>query len=111
MRSIRLSLVVYFFALLVLGLGGVSALTYQTTAITLHEKEASARQLTLGEFAKQVESHRQDFDHHLLLKAREFVTRHSKPGRVDSLNSLALLGAAAVPHGYLNLAVDLRLGM
>src|SRR5262245_5184436 len=110
MRSIRFSLVVYFFTLLVIGLGGVSALTYQTTAVTLAEKEASASMLALGEFEKQSENHRQEFDHHLLLKAREFVRRHSKPGRIDSLNSLGVMGSALLPYGYLNIGVQLRLG-
>ena len=43
MKSIRVSLIVYFLSLLLLGLGGVSVLAYRTTADNLHNKEHNGR--------------------------------------------------------------------
>src|SRR5688500_6420471 len=111
MRSIRFSLVIYFFALLVIGLGGVSALTYGTTAGTLRDKEASARSLVETEFKDRRKELREEFDQHVFARTHTFIRRHSQPARYDSFNSLAMLGAALVPHGYLNIAANLRLGV
>src|SRR5437764_55469 len=111
MRSIRLSLTVYFFALLVLGLGGVSALTYQTTAITLYEKEASDRSLIDNEIRERRKEARDDFDQHLRERARLFLGRHSERGRADSLNSLnplTLFGGPFTPLGYLTTTAQAR---
>ena len=44
MKSIRLSLIVYFLLLLGCALGGVSWFVYQTTSHALHAKEAGNRE-------------------------------------------------------------------
>jgi len=43
MKSIRVSLIVYFLSLLLLGLSGVSVLAYRTTAENLRDKEHNGR--------------------------------------------------------------------
>lgn len=110
MKSIRVSLIVYFLALLLLGLGGVSLLAYRTAASTLDDKEANGRLLIETEFQAREKEAREEFDASLLRKARQVVSRQSRPYHVEWLNVLPALGTPAAPFGYLNLAVDLRLG-
>lgn len=114
MRSIRLSLTAYFSALVVLGMGGVSALTYQTTAITLYEKEESARSLIDNEIRDRRKEARDDFDQHLRERTRQFILRHSERGRTDSLNSLnplTMFGGPFTPLAHLTTTAQARLSI
>ena len=109
MKSIRVSLIVYFLALLVVGLGGVSLLAYRVAADTLEHKEASERTLIKNETqARSLES-RKEFDDQLVRKAKQIIARYHRPGRVDWTNSMGLLGSAMLPHGYVHLAVNANL--
>lgn len=110
MKSIRVSLIVYVLALLVLSLGGVSLLAYRTAAQTLQEKEVNSHRLLEAEFQTREQDMRAEFDSTLLRKAKLVIARQSRPHRVEWLNVLPMLSAPMAPLGYLNLAVDLRLG-
>lgn len=79
MKSIRLSLIVYFLALLALALGGVSALYYQTTFKTLHDKQASTENLILSQFEKQCQQARSALDRRLLRQAQLLASKATTP--------------------------------
>ncbi|MEI7686242.1 MAG: hypothetical protein WCL32_14555, partial [Planctomycetota bacterium] len=110
MKSIRVSLIVYFLALLVVSLGGVSLLAYRTAAQTLREKESNSQRLLDAEFQTRELDLRTDFDNALLRKAKLVVARQSRPHRVEWFNVLPILVTPAAPLGYLTLAADLRMG-
>jgi signal transduction histidine kinase len=112
MRSIRLSLVLYFFTLLAIGLGGVSLLAYRTAAATLSDKEVSARRLTEREFHDRVEELRKEVDDYLRRKAKLVVSKHGRPARTEWVTSVApLMAITFVPHGYVLRAEQVRLAM
>ncbi|MCI0680550.1 MAG: HAMP domain-containing histidine kinase [Gemmataceae bacterium] len=69
MKSIRLSLIVYFLVLLALALGGVSALAYQSAATTLHDKQAGTEDLIWAQFQTRCQDVRAALDRRLLRQA------------------------------------------
>src|SRR6516162_137318 len=69
MRSIRLSLVVYFLILLAVALGAATLLVYRTAADSLRAKQAVNRQLLETQFKEQEQEERARFDERLLTKA------------------------------------------
>ncbi|HZZ80048.1 MAG TPA: ATP-binding protein [Gemmataceae bacterium] len=69
MRSIRLSLIVYFLVLLTGALGAVSWFSYQTTAHSLRERETYARELINAQFVHREKTVRDDLNRRLLQKA------------------------------------------
>ena len=69
MKSIRLSLVVYFLALLGLALGAVSLLAYRTAWRTLAEKEQAAESRILAQYDERERKERHDVDADLLFQA------------------------------------------
>src|SRR3954466_7611205 len=70
MRSIRLSLTVYFLALLVAALGTVSLLAYQATEKTLEEKNQAAREVIQARFREDSLKEMDRLDRALLQQAR-----------------------------------------
>src|SRR5436305_539590 len=71
MRSIRLSLTVYFLALLAVALGAVSLLAYNRTRQTLEGKERAAEQLVEARFQDDCAKERQKLDDALLQPTRD----------------------------------------
>src|SRR5262245_40066100 len=69
MKSIRLSLMVYFLGLLALGLGAVSLLVYQTTHQTLLAKKHATEQLLEAQYRADCNEKRERVDHALLAQA------------------------------------------
>ena len=59
MRSIRLSLVVYFLVLLALALGAVSVLVFQTTHRTLLAKRDATRALLDAQYEERCRNERE----------------------------------------------------
>src|SRR5262249_31126533 len=70
MRSIRLSLTVYFLALLAVALGAVSVLVYGNTRQTLEGKERAAEQLVEARYKDDCQREQQTLDDKLLQQAR-----------------------------------------
>jgi signal transduction histidine kinase len=70
MKSIRLSLIVYFLVLLTGALGAISWFSYQTTAHALRERERDARELINTQCEKLVGTVKADLDRRLLQKAQ-----------------------------------------
>lgn len=108
MKSIRVSLIVYFLSLLVLGLGGVSLLAYRSAADTLHDKEVSNRSHLESEYLTRAQDLNADFDAHLLNKARKLLNRVNRPNQIFLPNMMTVMNAPAVPFGYLNAVTQLR---
>lgn len=110
MKSIRVSLIVYVLVLLLVSLGGVTMLAYRVAAETLDEKEAESRRIIEAECEEREKELRHDLDRSLARKAKLVAARQGRPQRVEWLNALPMFSAPLAPMGYLNLAVDLRLG-
>src|SRR5262245_22588777 len=70
MRSIRLSLVVYFLVLLAVALGAVSALLYRTADQNLREKQRAMGDLLRAKHQAQRDKYLSDKDDTLLAEAR-----------------------------------------
>jgi signal transduction histidine kinase len=75
MKSIRASLIAYFWLLLALGLGTASVLAYRTAADSLREKQAVNRQLLQTQFHDRELEEKNRFDERLFTKA-SYVATH-----------------------------------
>ncbi len=96
MKSIRLSLVVYFLALIAVALGGVSWLAYQTTATTMQEKQASTERLIDEQFKAQCQEVRTALDRRILRQAQLLASKaraNLVPNPVFYLASASGVGA------------------
>jgi len=80
MRSIRLSLLVYFLGLLALALGAVSFLVYRSSKETLAEKNVATRKLIERQYEDLRAKERARLDEALLADARRLVDHaHIQP--------------------------------
>src|SRR6516162_1615334 len=77
MRSIRLSLLVYFLGLLGLALGTVSLLVYRTAERTLAEKKIATKELIERQFKDMCNQERTRLDDALLADAKA-LARHAQ---------------------------------
>jgi heavy metal sensor kinase len=99
MRSIRLSLAVYFLALLALALGAASLLIYRHAEQTLEDKRASTAKLLRAQCERQEAEKSEQFDRALDDQAQTLamlVAQFSDP----RLYGLGLLSAVQGPYGY-----------
>jgi signal transduction histidine kinase len=105
MRSIRLSLMFYFLALLATALGAASFLAYKTAYQTLTAKEKAARKLILAQYTDRLNTEKQRRDEALLVQAQtlarmvqyqfDFSVLHTR-----RLSALGLLSSGLAPQGY-----------
>src|SRR5690349_1648073 len=80
MKSIRLSLLVYFLGLLTLALGAVSFLVYRSSKQTLAEKNVATRKLIERQYEDLCAKERARLDVQLLADARRWLDqRHLQP--------------------------------
>ena len=79
MKSIRVSLIVYFLSLLLLGLGGVSVLAYRTTAENLRDKEINGKHFLEADFEDNERQLRDEFDRKIHRNARLMVDTLRRP--------------------------------
>jgi heavy metal sensor kinase len=106
MRSIRLSLTVYFLALVAAVLGTVSLVVYSSTTETLQEKERAAEQLLSTRYDKDRKEEQERLDHALWVQAQhiarevQFRTGHEAL-RYWQLHSLGALSTMQAPLGPL----------
>jgi heavy metal sensor kinase len=115
MRSLRLSLVVYFLALLALALGAVSLVAYQTANGTLLDKKKTTAALIETQYQENCRKERARLDDALSTQARtlarlvQFQTPWSRlhmPERTPVLglfNVAGLVGAPTAPGGGLTI--------
>jgi heavy metal sensor kinase len=111
-RSIRLSLVVYFLVLLAGALGAASWLSYATSAETLSQKQEAARKLIETQYDENCRKERVRLDDQLLAEAqslaRQTQTLLDWPRlheRERSLGMLALAGWPTGPNAHLTAPV------
>lgn len=105
MKSIRLSLLLYFVALVAVVMGAVAYLVYQTAERTLQAKKATTQQLIHKQYEDLCAEEKARLDAALLAQARTLArlvqfdfswnrTQHR------SLHALGILSAAATPNGH-----------
>jgi heavy metal sensor kinase len=113
MRSIRLSLTVYFLLLLTVALGAVLAFLYQTTAHTLEEKDRNAVRFLDAENENRCKALEEKFKSEILQRAQD-LARHAQTqwGQSSHLAVflLTLQGAGVRPDGPLTAALWAREG-
>jgi heavy metal sensor kinase len=106
MRSIRLSLVVYFLALLALALGAVSLVAYQTANGTLLDKKKTTAELIEAQYQEDCRKERARLDDALNTQARtlarlvQFQTPWSRlhmPERTPVLGLFSVAGLVGAP--------------
>jgi hypothetical protein len=121
MKSIRLSLVVSFVALVVLAVGAVSLLGYRSThqshkdkeastRQSLQEKEESTRQLHLARYEERCRQERDVLDDELLAQARTLASLAQlqyqwSRARYQPLHVLGLLTAGTGPSAYASVPI------
>lgn len=105
MRSIRLSLVVYFLALVALALGATSALAYWTTAGIVEQRKQDNRKLFCTQYERRCGREKSKLDKTLLVQARTLASLDQlqfqcNRFRMPTLAPLGLLSAPLNPSGY-----------
>jgi heavy metal sensor kinase len=108
MKSIRLTLIVFFLVLLVLALGAVSAVVYQTTHQSLMAKEATARERLQERFDRSSAEVKKKFDDALLHRAEQVANVAQAPpsrNRYQSLYVLGVLSAVVSPQGQVQVPI------
>ncbi len=105
MKSIRLSLIIYFLLLLAGALGAVSLLVYQITARVLHEKQDANRNLLQTQYDHMSKEVRAKTDSDLLAQARLLLNLSQSQFEANRLHALrtiwvGVLGAGASPQGH-----------
>src|SRR5262245_42501468 len=112
MRSIRLSLIVYFLLLLAAALGGVSWLVYEISAITLSEKQLSTQDLIVNQFGSDCQQVREVLDQRILHQVQVLANqaRFGKPN-YEPLNALGVLSTPLNPHGLWTMDLWLAEGL
>lgn len=112
MRSIRVSLIVYFLVLLALALGGVSWFVYQITAKALRDNHATTADLIHDKYRYQCDEKRAELDRHILSQALMLSRRaQSSSVHFEYLYSLGIMTAPTMPSGYLTMPLWVAEGM
>ena len=102
MKSIRLSLIVYFLVLIALALGGVSALAYRTAAKTLQDKQTSTEDLIWAQYKARCQDAREVLDRRLQRRAL-YLASHARRVPIPKETFFLVSGAASMSssHGHL----------
>jgi heavy metal sensor kinase len=111
MKSIRLSLVVYFLVLLTAALGAVCWFAYRTAAAALEERRQGSRDLVETQYKSHCEEVRTGLDRRLLRQAQIVATMVRPPIHVEALYTLGAGGIACTGAPHLHLGLWLREGM
>src|SRR5262249_21931119 len=105
MRSIRLSLMLYFLGLLTLALGAVSPLVYHTVYQTLRVKQEAVAQLVNQRYEERCEEAKRQFDEALMAQAQNLArlvqVQWNGFRRHQELLALEELSAGLAPTGPL----------
>jgi two-component system, OmpR family, heavy metal sensor histidine kinase CusS len=106
MRSIGLSLMVYFLGLLAVALGVASVIGYETSKQTLESKKDATAQLIEAQYAERCRAEERRLDDDLLAQAQTLArVAHIRFDwnrlRYHELNALGLLAVSTAPNAYL----------
>jgi heavy metal sensor kinase len=103
MRSIRVSLLVYFLGLVIVALGATSLMVYRSTQTTLRDKEGAMAGLIQAKYEERQREEKSRFDDSLLAKANSLAWRSAVTIHVEKLLvypcSSMLLGTAGACSG------------
>jgi heavy metal sensor kinase len=111
MRSIRLSLVIYFLVLLTAALGAVCGLVYQTAAAALEDRVKDSEQLVKEQYTTQCDRVQRGLDHRLAREAFRVATMVRPPLHVEALYPFGMLGVPFTFQPHLNLPLWLAEGV
>jgi heavy metal sensor kinase len=105
MKSIRLSLVCYFLALLAAALGAVCWLAYRTATAALDERRQGSRHLVEAQYRAHCEEVSAGLDRRLLRQAQIAATMARPPIHIEALYPFGALTAfcTSAPHLHLGL--------
>jgi two-component system, OmpR family, heavy metal sensor histidine kinase CusS len=106
MRSIRLSLIVYFLLLLAAALGAVSILVYRITARVLSDKQETTRELLRTQYEERRKDELAKTDQDLFNHATLLLNLARSQYEIDRayplrFSYLGILNAALTPQGHL----------
>src|SRR5262245_30948642 len=108
MRSIRLSLMVYFLGLLTVALGVASLLVYRSAQQILRDKEKATADLIQAKYDESCRKERKRLDDALLDQASVLAGRLKiqvdwgrSPSRNRTLHSFGAITSAFLPSGHL----------
>ncbi len=107
MKSIRLSLIVYFLVLMTGALGAVSWFSYRTTAEALRAGRRDSEVRIQAQFTGSSDALKADLDRRILRQAHTLVNV-SQSMYIHAEGQFALLGlmgSGAMPNGYLNFSL------
>jgi len=107
MRSIRLSLIVYFLVLLTAALGAVSWFSYRTTSQALRKRQQDSQKMIAAEREARSQAARTELDQRILRQAQTMVNvSQSMFVHAEGLSySLGMVGSASLPLGYLPMSM------
>ena len=113
MKSIRLSLIVYFLVLLTGALGAVSWFSYRTTAQSLRARQHDAHKMIESQCEVSAEALRGDLDRRILRQAHTMVNvSQSMMVHAEGHFSLfGMIGAGAMPNGHLPFCLYFHQGL
>ncbi len=101
MRSIRLSLLIYFLGLLSLALGAASVLAYRTGQQTLTAKKQTTEKLIEAQYKDRCREEEQRLNKDLLAQAERLAAMvQPQILNVRPLNLFGIIGMDTVPGGY-----------
>jgi heavy metal sensor kinase len=105
MKSIRLSLIVYFLLLLAVALGAVAGLDYWNTSTIVQERREAMRKSLCASYERRCQRAREKFDDGLLNQARTLASlaqfqHQSNRSRLPTLVPLGILTAGVNASGY-----------
>jgi heavy metal sensor kinase len=102
MRSIRLSLVVYFLVLLTVALGAVCWFVYQLAAAALDERYQASQRLVRSQHKTHSEEVLTGFDRRVLRQAHYVAAMARTPVHVEATYPAGLVGLAVTPQPHLH---------
>jgi heavy metal sensor kinase len=107
MRSIRLSLIVYFLVLLTAALGAVSWFSYRTTSQSLRKRQRDSQTMIEAQCEALSQATRAKLDQRILQQAHTMVNvSQSVFVHAEWLSySLGMVGSAPLPLGYLPMSM------
>jgi signal transduction histidine kinase len=106
MKSIRVSLLVYFLGLLAAALGVASVLAYRTAQRTLAEKKEATEKLIHAQYKERCEEEKRRLDDklvqqaHTLARLVEVQTDWRQLLQLQDLKALGFLSTLSTPNGY-----------
>jgi len=105
MKSIRLSLLVYFLLLLTAALGAVSWFSYQTTAQSLRQRKLDAAEMIRTQFDARSKARKAELDRQILRQARAMAGLPLISVNYEAAFSAAAIGQALFPQGLIGTSI------